>query len=215
MLERSVHNNWTDRSNMSRWVELTGKKQFDDAVVINGAMGVFWRHGFAAASIDELTSAMGLSRSSLYKRFGDKEGLYREVLATYNRRVLHRMKPVEAKSRRGQIEALLLDFVTRAPGERKPSGCMLVRACVEIAELPSSGKAVTLEGVEGQRTILRGIITAGVSEGELSPSTDVETLVWHFLAVLQALMNLPQIGASPEDLRRMVAAAMLAWPVDD
>jgi hypothetical protein len=41
---------------------------------------------------------------------------------------------------------------------------------------------------------------------------DVEALVWHFLGVLQAIMNLPQIGATAYDLRRMVTSAMLAWP---
>ncbi|NTG50354.1 TetR/AcrR family transcriptional regulator [Agrobacterium rhizogenes] len=191
---------------------MSGKQQFDDAVVINGAMNVFWQKGFAAASIDDLTAAMGLSRSSLYKRFRDKEGLYREVLATYNSRVLHRMGLVKAETRRQEIEALFLDFVTNAHGSQKPSGCMLVKACAEIAELPADGRAVAFEGIEAQRAILRGILTAGVSNGELSSSTDVEALVWHFLGVLQAIMNLPQIGATAYDLRRMVASAMLAWP---
>ena len=191
---------------------MSGKQQFDDAVVINGAMNVFWRRGFAAASIDELTAVMGLSRSSLYKRFRDKEGLFHEVLATYNSRVLHRMGLVKAETRRQQIEALLLDFVTNTPGTQKPSGCMLVKACVEIAELPPGGRAVAFEGIEAQRAILRGILTAAVSNGELSSSTDVEALVWHFLGVLQAIMNMPQVGATASDLRRMVASAMLAWP---
>jgi AcrR family transcriptional regulator len=191
---------------------MSGKQQFDDAVVINGAMSVFWRRGFAAASIDELTTVMGLSRSSLYKRFRDKEGLYQEVLATYNSRVLNRMSLVEAETRRQQIEALLLEFITDAPEKQKPIGCMLVKACVEIAELPPGGKATAFEGIEGQRAILKGILTAAVSNGELSSSADIEALVWHFLGVLQAIMNMPQIGATADDLRRMVASAMLAWP---
>ncbi|OBZ92184.1 TetR family transcriptional regulator [Pararhizobium polonicum] len=191
---------------------MSGKQQFDDAIVINGAMNVFWQKGFAAASIDDLTAAMGLSRSSLYKRFGDKEGLFHEVLATYNSRVLHRMGLVKAETRRKQMEALLLEFLRNAPEKQKPSGCMLVKACVEIAELPPRGRAVAFEGIEGQRSILREIITAAVSNGELNSSTDVEALVWHFLGVLQAITNMPQIGATAYDLRRMVASAMLAWP---
>ncbi|MEZ2224610.1 TetR/AcrR family transcriptional regulator [Rhizobium sp. RCC_161_2] len=191
---------------------MSGKQQFDDAVVINGAMNVFWQKGFAAASIDDLTAAMGLSRSSLYKRFGDKEGLFHEVLATYNSRVLHRMGLVKAETRRQEIEALLLDFVTNTHGSQKPSGCMLVRACAEITELPPRGKAVALDGTERQRAILRGILNAAVANGELRSSADVEALAWHFLGVLQAIMNLPQIGATASDLRRMVVSAMLAWP---
>ncbi|NTD87659.1 TetR/AcrR family transcriptional regulator [Agrobacterium tumefaciens] len=191
---------------------MSGKQQFDDAVVIQGAMNVFWRRGYAAASIDELTAAMGLSRSSLYKRFRDKEGLYQEVLAHYNERVLRRMSDVQAKTRREQIRALLLDYVTSDPNLEKPSGCMLVKACVEISELPPGGRAMAFKGVEAQRALFRTIITSAVSEGELSAATDVEAMVWHYLGVLQAIMNLPQIGATIHDLHSMVASAMLVWP---
>ncbi|NSZ66544.1 TetR/AcrR family transcriptional regulator [Agrobacterium tumefaciens] len=191
---------------------MSGKQQFDDIVVIDNAMKVFWRRGYAAASIDELTTAMGLSRSSLYKRFRDKEGLFHEVLATYNDRVLRRMAGIEAETRRLQIEALLLEFIPNAIENDKPNGCMLVKACVEIAELPPSGKAAALDGTQRQRVILRSILNAALVNGELSSSADVEALAWHFLGVLQAIMNLPQIGATVSDLTRMVASAMLAWP---
>lgn len=191
---------------------MSGKQQFNDAVVINGAMKVFWRRGFEAASIDELASAMGLSRSSLYNRFGDKEGLYNEVLAIYNDRVLRRMALVEGETQRAKIEALLLEFIPNAVETDKPSGCMLVRACTEIANLPPSGKVIALDATERQREFIRGILNHAVANGELNSAADVEALVWHFLGVLQAIMNLPQIGATADDLRRMVASAMRAWP---
>lgn len=193
-------------------VKMSGKQQFDDAVVIVGAMHVFWRRGYAAASIDELTAAMGLSRSSLYKRFRGKEGLYEEVLAYYNERVLRRMSGVQAKTRRAQIQALLLDYVESNPEPGKPSGCMLVKACVDIAELPPSGRATALKGIQAQHTLFRTIITSAVSEGELSAATKVDAMVWHYIGVLQAIMNLPQIGATVSDLRNMVDSAMLVWP---
>ena len=60
---------------------MSGKPQFDEAAVIDAALIVFWRQGYAAASISDLTEATGLSRSSIYQRFGDKDGLFREALA--------------------------------------------------------------------------------------------------------------------------------------
>lgn len=194
---------------------MSGKPQFDDVTVINAAMDVFWRRGFAASSIDELTTAMGLSRSSLYKRFRDKEGLYQEVLATYTDRVLRRMNNIQAESRRNQLQALLLEFIPKSAQEAKPAGCMLVRACAEMADLPPGGQAVALEGLTGQRAILSKILHAAVASGELSSKADAGALAWHFLGVLQATMNLPQVGATPTDLRRIVACAMSAWPQDD
>ena len=64
---------------------MSGKPQFDEAAVIAAAIGVFRRHGYAAASISDLTEATGLSRSSLYQRFRDKDGLFQEALAAYTR----------------------------------------------------------------------------------------------------------------------------------
>ncbi|MFT8990379.1 MAG: TetR/AcrR family transcriptional regulator [Gluconobacter albidus] len=191
---------------------MSGKPKFDDAIVINAAMDVFWRRGFVASSIDELTTAMNLSRSSLYKRFKDKDGLYQEVLATYADRVLQRMGNIQADSRRAQLEALLLEFVPEKGGTAKPAGCMLARACSEMTDLPTGGQAVALKGLTGQRTILSRILNAAATNGELASTADVEALTWHFLGVLQAIMNLPQAGATAADLKRMITAAMTAWP---
>ncbi|MHC4049861.1 TetR/AcrR family transcriptional regulator [Bradyrhizobium sp. 25ACV] len=190
---------------------MSGKPQFDDSAVITAAMEVFWRHGYAASSIDELTMAMGLSRSSMYKRFRDKDGLFQEVLSTYAQRVLKRMNAVHAGTKRQQLEALFHEFL---PGDKtaRPAGCMLARSCAEMADLPPASQAVAREGLMGQRAILSRILREAVASGELAPASDIDGLSWHFLGVLHAMMNLPQAGATSGELRRVVELAMLAWP---
>lgn len=64
-----------------------------------------------AASIGDLTEATGISRSSLYQRFGDKDGLFREALAVYTQRVLDYMKAANSGTARGRLEALLHAFI--------------------------------------------------------------------------------------------------------
>src|ERR1700709_311625 len=103
---------------MSSRNAMSGKPQFDDDAVIDSAMDVFWRHGYAASSIDQLTTAMGLSRSSMYKRFRDKDGLFQEVLSSYAERVVRRMSAVRGATRRHQHEALLQEFLPK-PGKTK------------------------------------------------------------------------------------------------
>ncbi|UUZ81262.1 TetR/AcrR family transcriptional regulator [Paenibacillus sp. P26] len=51
--------------------------------MLHQAMLVFWEKGYEAASIPDLLKAMGLSRSSLYETFTDKETLYLEALQHY------------------------------------------------------------------------------------------------------------------------------------
>jgi AcrR family transcriptional regulator len=51
------------------------------AKLISAARKAFAEKGFAAASMDELTADVGLTRGALYHNFGDKKGLLAAVVA--------------------------------------------------------------------------------------------------------------------------------------
>ena len=51
------------------------------AKLISAARTAFAEKGFAAASMDELTASVGLTRGALYHNFGDKKGLLAAVVA--------------------------------------------------------------------------------------------------------------------------------------
>ncbi len=46
-------------------------------------MLVFWEHGYEGASLATLTQAMGISTTSMYAAFGNKEELFRKALERY------------------------------------------------------------------------------------------------------------------------------------
>jgi len=189
---------------------MSGKPQYDEGAVIDAALDAFWRHGYAATSISVLTEATGLSRSSLYQRFQDKDGLFQVALATYTDRVLRRMKSSEGDSARARLEALLRGLLPK--GGRRPAGCLLARSCAELVDLPPAGQKATLAGTNQQRDLVEDLLREAVAAGELSPDADVAALAWYFFGVMQAIVNLPQAGASRGELDRMIAVAMLAWP---
>ena len=56
---------------------------FDRDLALERAMHVFWQRGYEAASISELTAAMGITAPSLYTAFGDKERLFLEAIERY------------------------------------------------------------------------------------------------------------------------------------
>jgi TetR/AcrR family transcriptional regulator, copper-responsive repressor len=190
---------------------MSGKPQFDEAAVIGAAVRVFWRHGYAATSINELTEATGLSRSSLYQRFGDKDGLFREALATYTARVLRRMNFAQADTARGRMKALLRAFLPDASAPR-PDGCLIARSCAEMAELSAKGRAAARNAAECQRNVVVEILRDGAAKAELAPDADVEALAWLYLGVLQAILDFPAVGADANALNRMIDVAMSAWP---
>jgi TetR/AcrR family transcriptional regulator, copper-responsive repressor len=188
---------------------MSGKPQFDEVAVIAAAIEVFWRNGYAAAAISDLTAATGLSRSSLYQRFHDKDGLFQEALAAYTQRVLRRMNSVKAATARERMKALLRGFL---PDRSRPAGCLIGRSVAEIAALSKQGQAATLAAAAGQREILAGLLREGVAAGELAGDTDIDTMAWYYLGVLQAVLNFPPAGADPSMLDRMIDVAMSVWP---
>jgi AcrR family transcriptional regulator len=190
-------------------VFMSGKPQFDDVAVIAAAIEVFWRRGYSAASISDLTAATGLSRSSLYQRFHDKDGLFQEALEGYTQRVLLRMNSAKADTARGRLKALLRTFF---PDRSRPAGCLIGRSCAEILSLSKEGKAATLAAAARQRQIIAGLLRQGIAAGELAENTDIDAMTWYYLGVLQAVLSFPQLGVDLSILDRMIEVAMSAWP---
>ncbi len=61
------------------------------AKLIQAARKAFATQGYVAASMDELTAEVGLTRGALYHNFGDKKGLLRAVVDQLDEEMLARM----------------------------------------------------------------------------------------------------------------------------
>ncbi|ELQ6020206.1 TetR/AcrR family transcriptional regulator [Cronobacter turicensis] len=66
------------------------------AKLIAAARKAFAEKGFAAASMDELTASVGLTRGALYHNFGDKKGLLAAVVAQVDGEMAQRAKAAAA-----------------------------------------------------------------------------------------------------------------------
>ncbi len=190
---------------------MVGKPRYDEQAVMQAATALFRRHGYAGTSIGDLTEATGLSRSSLYQRFRDKDGLFVEALSSYTARVLERMNEVRGQTQRDRLEALLREFAPRDE-TRPPAACLLARCCADMDHLPQAAKRAALHGLMRQHQLIEGILHRALSDGELTAGTDIDSLAWHYLGVLQAVLTLPQAGATPRAVRNMIQIAMSAWP---
>src|ERR1700737_1162935 len=61
-------------------------KNFSREGVLEKALPVFWKFGFADTSLQELEKATGVNKSGLYAEFADKRDLYLESLRHYSRK---------------------------------------------------------------------------------------------------------------------------------
>lgn len=76
--------------------------------LLAAARAAFAEHGYAGASMDELTAAAGLTRGALYHGFGDKRGLLAAVVAQIDGEMAARARAAAA-SARDDWDALLAE----------------------------------------------------------------------------------------------------------
>jgi AcrR family transcriptional regulator len=193
---------------------ITGRPRgFDRDAALEAAMLLFWRKGFAAASMNDLCDAMGIRSPSLYAAFGGKEALYLEAIEHYVQTI---GPPVwdnlDGVTARASVENLLLAGTETLPESRAaPAGCMAMLSAVGDewpATIVDVVRKVRLE-VLGR---LRSRLETAVAEGELPTSTDIDGLSRFYLSVFQGMAVQAQDGATAADLRGVAAAAMTAWP---
>jgi AcrR family transcriptional regulator len=189
-------------------------REFDRAQALEAAMYLFWRKGFAAASMNDLCEAMGVRSPSLYAAFGSKEALYLEAIEHYVRTFGPTVwdRHAEGATARDGVETLLFAAADSLPkSEAVPAGCMATLAA--LGDEWPEGIADVVRTIRGDmlRT-LRARLEAGVANGELPPGTDIEGLARFYLGIFQGMAVQARDGAAPEELKAVARAAMAAWP---
>src|ERR1700712_5902370 len=58
-------------------------REFDTDQALDNALALFWRHGYEGTSLSALTEAVGVTPTSLYAAFGNKEELFKRVVDRY------------------------------------------------------------------------------------------------------------------------------------
>ena len=67
-------------------------KLFDENEVLTKAMNLFWKQGYAATSVQDLVTHLGINRASLYDTFGDKEQLFKKSFELYRKTNIEGLK---------------------------------------------------------------------------------------------------------------------------
>lgn len=189
-------------------------RSFDRDVALERAMLLFWRRGFEATSISDLTAEMGITPPSLYAAFGDKERLFLEAVQRYLDQSSGCSDQIfaEEATARGAIDRLLRSAAEGLTRTDRPSGCMIVTAatncCPESAGIQAGLARHRAEAAER----LRARIAQGVADGELTADTDVAGLATFYTTVIQGMTVQARDGAARETLLAAAAAAMRAWP---
>jgi AcrR family transcriptional regulator len=187
-------------------------RSFDRAAALEKAVLAFWRHGYEATSVSDLTRIMGIGAPSLYAAFGDKRALFEEVVNVYADtygsfagRAL-----AEEPTARAAVERLLREAAVAFTHPRHPYGCLVIHAATncttpEVEELLRERRNADIAAFESR-------IRADVAAGELPADTEAGVLARYVGALIQGMSQQARDGASREELQALAEIAMAIWP---
>lgn len=186
---------------------------FDEDEALDQALLLFWKKGFVATSISDLTEVMGLNRPSLYATFGNKESLLRRALERYFQGPSSYLKKaLEQKTTYEVARHVLLGIVDLISDPRTPSTCLWVHSALSCGDLSEPlAQELARQRSAGLAT-LADRFRRGVSEGDLPSSTDASSLAQFLQTVNVGLSVQGATGATRRELLAVVRHTLGTWP---
>ena len=138
---------------------------FVPAAALQAALAVFWRQGYEAASLDDLTAAMGLSRSSFYACFGSKHATLLAAVRSYADERFAALATIAGSEpdARAAVRAMLALVAGAEGGEH---GCLFVNAVIELA--PRDAELAALARAHVAR--VSALVAAALARAGLAPA---------------------------------------------
>jgi AcrR family transcriptional regulator len=190
-------------------------REFDENHVLQKALYLFWDNGYEATSLSDLLEATGLTKSSLYKAFESKEGLFRRVVDVYEREHLgFRNFALSKPTPRLITESLLKGTVRLHTGDNTPPGCLItlaVLACSAEARPLSKELAASRSHFERR---LRDRFESVKDVGPLPEGMTSNEAAALLSTLVQGLAVQAKGGATRRQLFQVVTAVLKSWPAE-
>ena len=186
-------------------------RAYEPDVALARALDVFWKDGFAATSLDDLSAATGMNRPSLYGAFGDKRELYKKTYQSYRDRARQRMGDVFSidmplRPMLLRIYAIALDMYLS--GKDGPRGCFTVMTATSEAVFDPDIRAMVVSGLVEMDRFFARMFKRAQERGELAASADPQVLAQLASATIHTIAIRARAQLPRKELEAIVNGAV-------
>jgi len=166
-------------------------------------MAAFWVRGYEASSLQDLLAATGLSKSSLYQQFGNKQQLFDRCLAQYTDEMEQVLGQLLEYAPSGQ--AFIQMVLTQVISETRPArGCLLFNTGNEFGQAEPAVANRVRQGLQRMRAVFLRALQQDQAAGQLAADADVNALADYLLTCIGGLRAQVKAGAEPTALKSTV-----------
>jgi len=196
------------------------KRAFDKEVVLDKAMRLFWANGYSGTSVANLSSELGINTSSLYGTFGNKEQLFKEALAHYEKQYVeanyrHLLGSSDA-TLRGQLQACFYGLIELFTSNETPRGCLLVKSVNESDSVAFPEDVVVYiknSGIEVKQMLTK-LLEKSLAKADMPKDQTAKRLANYLLSVSYGLAVQAQMGQSEAELKSVMDHTLNSILVD-
>ncbi|MBF4507972.1 TetR/AcrR family transcriptional regulator [Flavobacterium sp. JLP] len=187
-------------------------KEFNEEQALDKAVEIFWHKGYNGTSAQDLVTHLGLSRSSLYDTFGDKQKLFVKALNKYQNDNYVKVKEMLDTSTNIK-ETLTVIFklaVVESLEDRITKGCFMVNSAVELAMHDEEIAKI----VSGNQKIMEDVFYTAVKKGQeggqISTKNDARVLARFIFNTYSGIRVLARAGEKDKQVYDDILKAMFS-----
>lgn len=186
-------------------------RKYDHDTALAAARDVFWRRGYAATSLDDLATAMGMNRPSLYAAFGDKEALYLASLDLQAKTMIAGVEAIAAADL--DARAFTETLFARASdlylsGDKTARGCFMTGTALTPSYVSEEVQAFVRKTFAEIDDVIEARFTRAQSSGQLDADADPRALALVTSSTLHELSILARTGAERAALEERARLAI-------
>ena len=186
-------------------------RAYDPDVALARAMEAFWKSGYAATSLDDLSAATGMNRPSLYAAFGDKQDIYAKAYRRYRATMRDEFKPLlEAQQPVRVVLRRIFDACRTlyVSGPDGPRGCLTVVTAASEAVVDAEIRRLVVEAIAALDQMFTALFSRGIANGELPATVDAAVLAKLATATTHSLAIRARAQIPGDELQAIIDAAV-------
>jgi AcrR family transcriptional regulator len=181
------------------------KSEKTEKKILAAALELFFKKGYAATSISEITASVGLTKGALYTHFSSKEDLLLRLLRDYKTKFLDELIRSVNEHEGNAIDKLHHAITFQARFGQKNLYMVAFLNFVSHELKAHEDYEFTLKALyQEQRKLISGVIESGIRQGLLKRDLDPNLTALTFMALNDGILHHWVLNANYLDGRQYV-----------
>ncbi len=164
-------------------------------LIIEKALPIFNKKGYAGASLSDITSATGITKGAIYGNFKNKDEVasaaFERGVAIVTGQIAKRVRAENTAPRK--LMAMIEYYAEYINNPPIPGGCPILNSSIEADDNHPFLRSRIIRSIALIKESLAKIINRGKVEGQIKKDVDAEEFAVFFYATIEGAISLSRI----------------------